>query len=307
MQQHEDLLLKLVRFESKITGRHGIGALVDNGRVLVDLTTDNSPIKNDMRSILANGKQSMKQACDIIATGKGRISVDEVKILAPIIDPPKVIGVGLNYKDHALEAKMAAPSEPVIFTKFSSSIVGPNANIIKPKTSDEVDYEVELVIVIGREGRSIPESEALDYVAGYTIGNDVSARDWQLRKPGSQWSLGKSFDTFSPIGPSIVINPSWAHLGDVHTAPVLDPNNLGINLTLNGKVMQNSNTKEFIFPVQQVVSYLSQVFTLTPGDIIFTGTPAGVGFTRSPPIFLQPGDHVTCSIEHLGSLSNKVV
>ncbi|GAM21261.1 hypothetical protein SAMD00019534_044360 [Acytostelium subglobosum LB1] len=302
-------LLRLVTFETLSTGKRSIGALLDNGRHVVDFASANSKhtLPLDMRSFLNGGKKSMRMAVDIIGTGSGRISVDEVKICAPISDPQKIIAVGLNYKEHAIETKMAFPSEPVVFTKFTNAIIGPNDNIVKPTSSDQVDYEVELVIVIGRECHNVSESTALDYVAGYTVGNDVTARDWQFGKPGGQWSLSKSFNSFSPIGPAIVVNPQWAHLDTNTNSCELDPNNLSIKSTLNGRVMQQSNTKELIFNVQQVVSYLSKVVTLSPGDLIFTGTPYGVGFTRTPPIFLQPGDTISCSIEHLGTLTNKVV
>jgi 2-keto-4-pentenoate hydratase/2-oxohepta-3-ene-1,7-dioic acid hydratase in catechol pathway len=219
-----------------------------------------------------------------------------VSLAAPIPDPPKIICIGLNYKDHAAESKAPIPSEPVLFSKFHNAIIGPDQAIRLPKVSQEVDYEAELVVVIGKRGRYIPEDRAREFVAGYTIGHDVSARDWQLRKPGGQWLAGKTFDTFAPIGPSLVTSDE-----------IPDPHQLRIELRLNGQVMQHSSTSQMIFSVDKLVSYISQVVTLEPGDLIFTGTPPGVGFARRPPVFLKPGDIVEIEIEKLGILRNPVV
>ncbi|EFA75499.1 Fumarylacetoacetate hydrolase domain-containing protein [Heterostelium album PN500] len=183
-------LLKLVTFESLTSGIKSIGALVDNDREVVDFCCDNKVIPNDMKSFIEGGQKTMSYALDIISSGRNRINISNIKLKAPISNPEKVIGIGLNYKEHAIETNMPFPKEPVVFTKFASSIVGPDENIIKPKSTDEVDYEVELVVVIGRECRFVSEANALDYVIGYTVGNDVSARDWQMRKPSGQWSLG---------------------------------------------------------------------------------------------------------------------
>jgi 2-keto-4-pentenoate hydratase/2-oxohepta-3-ene-1,7-dioic acid hydratase in catechol pathway len=167
---------------------------------------------------------------------------------------------------------------------------------VLPRVSQEVDYEAELVLVIGQGGRYIPPSEARRHIAAYCCGNDVSARDWQLRKPGGQWLLGKSFDSFAPFGPTLVTADE-----------IPDPGHLAIELRLNGQVMQRSNTDQFIFGVDELVAYVSQVCTLVPGDLIFTGTPHGVGFARNPPVWLKPGDVVEVEIEKLGVLSNQVV
>src|SRR5262249_56433602 len=175
-------------------------------------------------------------------------------------------------------------------------VSGDGEPIRLPRVSDEVDYEAELVVVIGRGGRHIPRERALEHVGGYAVGHDVSARDWQLNKPGKQWMAGKTFDTFAPIGPELVTPDE-----------VGDPHDLGIRLRLNGQTMQDSSTKQMIFPAPEVVAYLSQVFTLEPGDLIFTGTPPGVGFARKPPVFLKGGDVVEIEIEKLGVLRNPVV
>ena len=196
----------------------------------------------------------------------------------------------------AAESGVPVPTEPVLFSKYPSALIGHGAPIVLPKVSQEVDYEAELVIVIGRKGRHIPQQRAREYVGGYAVGHDVSARDWQLNKPGKQWMAGKNFDTFAPIGPALVT---------VDEVP--DPHNLGIRLRLNGKTMQDSNTGQMIFRVDEIVSYLSQIFTLEPGDLIFTGTPPGVGMARKPPVWLQPGDVVEVEIDGLGTLRNSVV
>lgn len=218
----------------------------------------------------------------------------EVEVLAPILDPQKVIGIGLNYRDHAIESQMAIPEEPVFFTKFASSIIGNGQSIILPEVSSEVDYEAELAVIIGRRGKNIPEKEALQHVAGYTVINDVSARDLQFR--GGQWIKGKALDTFAPIGPFLITADA-----------VPDPHRLGVKLWLNEKLMQNSNTNQLIFSIPQIICFLSKLFTLEAGDIIATGTPPGVGFARKPPVFLKPGDKVQIEIEQIGTLVNSVV
>jgi 2-keto-4-pentenoate hydratase/2-oxohepta-3-ene-1,7-dioic acid hydratase in catechol pathway len=210
-------------------------------------------------------------------------------------DPEKVMCIGLNYADHAAESGAAIPSEPVVFNKFPTAVCAPDAPIVLPRLSSQVDYEAELVVVIGRQGRHIPREQAYTYVAGYTCGHDVSARDWQLAKPGGQWLLGKAFDTFAPFGPELV------------TADEINPGVLDICLRLNGQTMQRSNTRQLIFPVDHLVSYISGICTLKPGDVIFTGTPPGVGFARKPPVFLKPGDTVEVEIEKIGVLRNAVV
>ena len=218
----------------------------------------------------------------------------DVRLLAPIPRPGKIICIGLNYRDHAEEGKMTIPDVPTVFAKFSNSIVGPGAPIVLPKNSAKPDYEAEFVVVIGRRGRHIPEERWRDYVFGYSMLNDVSARDFQMAT--SQWTMGKTFDTFAPFGPEVVTADE-----------VADPHNLGISLTLNGEVLQNSNTRNMIFKTPQLIAFLSSVMTLEPGDIVSTGTPAGVGFARKPPRWLKPGDQTTVRVEGLGELTNPVV
>ena len=216
--------------------------------------------------------------------------------LAPIARPGKVVCIGLNYRDHAEESGLTIPSEPVVFNKFSQCVIGPEEPVILPAVSSKVDYEAELVMVIGKRGKRIAKQDAWGYIAGYTIGNDVSARDWQIGRPGSQWLLGKTADTFAPIGP-------WLVTAD----EVGDARDLRVQLRLNGQTMQDSTTKELIFGMDEIIAHLSQISTLEPGDVIFTGTPPGVGMARKPPVFVQPGDVMEVEIDGFGVLRNAAV
>jgi 2-keto-4-pentenoate hydratase/2-oxohepta-3-ene-1,7-dioic acid hydratase in catechol pathway len=247
--------------------------------------------------LLTAGTDALRRAADAERSPNAvRVPASGAALLPPVPDPPKVLCIGLNYRDHAIEGGKAIPAEPVLFGKFANALIAPGEPIRLPKVSQKVDYEAELVVVIGRRGRDIPAERAFQHVAGYTLGHDVSARDWQFRGEEKQWIIGKTFDTFAPTGP---------HLVTADEVP--DPHSLPIRLRLNGQTMQNSNTREFIFGVPQLIAYLSQVLTLEPGDLIFTGTPPGVGAARKPPVFLKPGDVVEVEIEGLGVLRNPVV
>ncbi len=217
----------------------------------------------------------------------------DVTFHAPITRPQKIIGIGLNYKDHVEETKTQPPKQPLLFAMFASAIVGPEQPIVIPEMSRQVDYEAELAVVIGRRARQVPVENAVDYIAGYTIFNDVSARDLQFSD--GQWLRAKSFDTFAPMGPYLSTK-SALHAGD----------GLAIELRLNGKTMQKSNTNNLIFKVPELVSYISKVMTLEVGDVIATGTPGGVGFVRNPQVFMKPGDVVEIEVEGIGLLRNPV-
>ena len=243
---------------------------------------------------MAEGSQGIARAQAALEKAQPTLP-ETVDLLPPVPNPEKVICVGINYADHAIESGMAPPGEPVIFNKFPTTIRKHGDPIVLPKLSDEVDYEAELVVVIGPGGRNIPQHDALAHVAAYTCGNDVSARDWQKGKPGGQWLLGKSFDSFAPFGPELVTADE-----------VPDPGDLKIALRLCGQTMQDSNTSQLIFAVDKLVAYVSAVCTLSPGDLIFTGTPPGVGMARKPPVWLKPGDTVEVEIEKLGVLRNPV-
>ena len=213
---------------------------------------------------------------------------DTIRWGAPLARPSKIVCVGLNYAKHAAESGMEVPQEPVLFFKATSAIVGPFDNIIIPKGSTKTDWEVELAVVIGKTASYVSEKNAMNHIAGYLLHNDVSERSFQIERSG-QWVKGKSCDTFAPLGPFIATKDE-----------ITDPNNLNLWLKLNGKIMQNSSTSDFIFNIQHVVSYISQFMTLLPGDVISTGTPFGVGLGLIPPKYLKSGDIVELGIEHLG-------
>ena len=213
---------------------------------------------------------------------------------APVPRPGKIICIGLNYRDHAAESNMAIPEKPVMFSKFSTCVIAPGEPVVLPSTSEQVDYEAEMAVVIGRRAKHVSADSAYDYVLGYTAFNDVSARDFQFAD--GQWQRGKSCDTFAPLGQTIVT-----------TDVIKDPHKLSIKLVLNGQTMQDSNTDQLIFGVPALIEFISQSITLEPGDVIATGTPPGVGFARKPPVFLKPGDQMEVLIDGIGGLGNPVV
>ena len=219
------------------------------------------------------------------------------KLLAPI-QPTAIFCIGLNYRKHAEESNAPIPQYPVLFMKSPGAVQHPGDDIVLPRhlLSDEVDYECELAVVIGKPCKNISRENALDYVLGYTCANDVSARDWQIKRGGSQWCRGKTFDTFAPLGPCLVLKDE-----------ISDPNTLRIRTILNGKTMQDSNTSDMIFDIPTLIEFLSGSTTLLPGTVILTGTPQGVGAAMKPQVFLQPGDQVTIDIEKIGALINPVV
>jgi 2-keto-4-pentenoate hydratase/2-oxohepta-3-ene-1,7-dioic acid hydratase in catechol pathway len=252
-----------------------------------------------LEDFIASGENALKTAEDLLKKANDSDSqsvstpISEAALLAPIASPPKIICLGLNYVDHAAETNSAIPDEPVTFMKPHTTIIGPNENIIKPNFVKRLDYEGELAIVMGKKAKNIPVSEAKKYIFGYTILNDVSARDFQFKD--GQWTRGKSFDTFAPTGPCITT-----------TNQLRDTDNLAIRTWVNGELRQNSTTRNMAFNVSEIVHHLSRVMTLEPCDIIATGTPAGVGFVMKPPKYLQHGDVVRIEIEGIGVLENPV-
>ena len=268
------------------------GVAVENG--VVDLQSADDSLPGDIRTLLAtDGGFERARA----AVARDKIApLSDLRLLAPVQAPQKILCVGANYADHAAESGMDIPEEPIIFSKFATALCGPGDEILLPKVGAKVDYEAELVAVIGKQGKNIPQSEAMNYVAGYCCGHDVSARDWQKGKPGGQWTLGKGFDNFAPLGPYLVTADEAG-----------DPNNLRVQMRLNGESMQDSNTSQFIFKIDFLISYISNICTLMPGDLLFTGTPPGVGAARKPPVFLKDGDVCEVEIENLGVLRNPVV
>lgn len=250
----------------------------------------------DVPSLLAHGRESLARIEHQIASAPASavLLLGSVRLLAPVPRPPKLICVGLNYRDHALETNMPIPDVPTIFNKFPSTVIGAGDPIVLPKNSAKPDYEAELAFVIGRGGRHIPADRWQDHVFGYTIVNDVSARDFQMAT--TQWLMGKTFDTFAPMGPWIVTADEIA-----------DPHGLDISLEIGGEVLQHSNTRELIFRIPDLVAYLSSVVTLEPGDVVSTGTPSGVGFARKPPRWLKAGEEVVVKIAGIGELRNPAV
>lgn len=278
--------MRFVRFETG--GQSAIGQL--DGHAVKPFLNAASKSYQCMRRFIEDWIEGARPV-----TGRP-IPLASGKLLHPVKRPEKIFCIGLNYSDHAAETGATVGEVPVVFSKFSSALLPPDEPIRLPSISDQVDLEAELVVVIGRGGRNIPQSVASEHVFGYCCGNDVSARDWQKGKPGGQWLLGKTFDSFAPLGPVIV---SADEIGW--------PVELNIRSRLNQMTMQESNTKQFLFPIEFLIAHLSKFCTLRPGDLIFTGTPSGVGVARTPPVFLKPGDVVEVEIDRIGKLSNPVV
>lgn len=226
--------------------------------------------------------------------GGEKLALEEVELLAPVTRPGKILCIGLNYRDHAIESGMEIPKVPTVFLKLPHAVIGPGAEVVLPTLSQQPDYEAELAAVIGRHARNVRAEDWEQYLLGYTILNDVSARDVQLAT--SQWVLGKSFDTFCPLGPAIVT-----------TDELRDPHALEIQLSIDGETLQHSNTRELIFKLPELIAYLSSIIPLEPGDIISTGTPAGVGLGRTPKRWLRPGEEMAVAIEGIGVLKNRTV
>ena len=274
--------MKLIRFGTINKEKPGVllpdGTKLDVSAFVSDYNEDF--FGNDGIEKLQTWLDKNQDLCPIIE--------DTIRWGAPLARPSKIVCVGLNYAKHAAESGMEVPQEPVLFFKATSAIVGPFDNIIIPKGSTKTDWEVELAIVIGKTASYVSEKNAMDHIAGYVLHNDVSERAFQIERSG-QWVKGKSCDTFAPLGPFIATKDE-----------ITDPNNLKLWLKLNGKIMQNSSTSDFIFNIQHVVSYISQFMTLLPGDVISTGTPFGVGLGLTPPKYLKSGDIVELGIEHLG-------
>jgi len=314
--------MKLVTFAYRGIERVGLleaGQVVDVNRAYAALLAQRGAIRAqamadalvpaEMVSLLEAGEQALTAVREAVSDVLARVasgdqagglrhngvifSSAEVTLKAPLPRPGKLILLGLNYRGHAEETGQKIPEVPTLFAKYRNSIIGPGETILIPRVTEQIDYEAEFAFVIGRRGHDIPRDRALDYVAGYTIVNDVSARDYQFVT--SQWMVGKAFDTHCPMGPALVLKDEIA-----------DPHDLDISLSIAGEVLQRSNTRQLIFKIPETVEYLSQVLTLEPGDVISTGTPSGVGFTRKPPRWLRPGETVRVEISGLGVLENPV-
>jgi 2-keto-4-pentenoate hydratase/2-oxohepta-3-ene-1,7-dioic acid hydratase in catechol pathway len=274
--------MKLVSFSTK-SGETRPGYLFEDTRTILDLSHSGF---TETLGVISREK--------IATVAAEKIPLNDVRLCAPISNPPRIFAIGLNYRDHAKESGMEIPTTPVVFFKLPTAIVGPGDPIVLPKNSTQPDYEAEFAFVIGKGGYRISASHWRDHVYGYTIVNDVSARDVQFSS--TQWSMSKCFPTFCPLGPTITTADEIA-----------DPHALNISLSIDGEVLQNSNTRELVFKIPELIEYLSSITPLLPGDIVSTGTPPGVGLGRNPKRWLKPGETVTVTIEGLGSLTNPVV
>ena len=285
--------MKLLTFSTSDNPAKRLGIMTDNGIIDVARVAEAKGIAapTDINGALSFGVESLQQIMD---AADGYLPEDEV-YFAPCVDnPEKIICIGLNYKKHAEEAGAALPKTPILFSKFNNALAAHTEDIPLPSNAVQYDYEVELGVVIGREARNVTEAEALDYVFGYCTINDLSVRELQMRT--SQWLLGKTMDKGLPIGPYLVTADE-----------VADPHNLQLTTHVNGELRQNSNTSDLVFNINQIISYISQYFTLKPGDVIATGTPEGVILGMDPQVWLQPGDEVAVEIEGLGRCVNKMM
>ena len=282
--------MKLVTFTHE--GRTRLGAVELDA--VVDFADHGRGLPDDMLTFLAQGEAAFNTAREVCASGTGRLALRDVSLEAPIRRPPKILAVGLNYRDHAAEGGFDIPTVPMIFNKQSTAVTGPQGAIYLPKESVQLDYEGEFAFVIGKRCRRVPKEKALDVIAGYTIANDVSVREWQFRSPTT--TMGKSWDTHCPLGPYMATPDE-----------VSDPHNLTLRTWVNGELRQDSNTKNLIFNLSDIIVHLSTAFTLEPGDVICTGTPSGVGLGMDPQVWLKAGDVVRITIDQLGTLENRVI
>lgn len=289
--------MRLVTFNAGQGPRVGVQMGDLQNAPVADVSAVDPSIPSNMRCLLEAGPEILKR-CQEAADMAARMNclVTKFELMSPILNPEKVICIGMNYADHCHEQNFPIPETPIVFNKFSSAVCGPYSNVeFDGRLTKQMDFEVELAVVIGKAGKNIPRDRAMEHVAGYTVAHDVSARDWQLKLNGSQWLLGKTFDTFCPLGPALVTKDS------------MDPHKAGIRCRLNGEIVQDSNTEQLIFKTEYVVEWLSRFFVLRPGDVILTGTPPGVGCFRKPQLWLKHGDLVECEIDGIGTVRNRIV
>jgi 2-keto-4-pentenoate hydratase/2-oxohepta-3-ene-1,7-dioic acid hydratase in catechol pathway len=252
------------------------------------------PVPKTIKELIEGGDSSLERINQVISSPIELLNEDNLQFAPAVSAPGKIICVGTNYRKHALESNLPVPEHPIYFSKYKNSLAGHVQDIVIPSVAKQVDYEVELVVIMGKRAKNVSSSNALNYIFGYATGNDLSARDLQFRN--SQWLYGKAIDGFAPLGPYLVTADE-----------VSDPQNLGLRCWINGELRQNSNTSDMIFSVADLISDLSQIMTLEPGDVIYTGTPEGVILGMEEKRWLQPGDEVTCEVEGLGRLVNKLI
>lgn len=281
--------MKFVQYKEKNSDKQHLGIFSDDGSEIKDL----SGFSNDLKKLIESGVSINEIKSK--ESGLKSVKTSNVEILAPITEPQKILCVGLNYRGHCDEQNKPYPKEPMFFSKYASTLTGPYGNVIAHKISDQIDWEVELAVIIGSKAFHVKKEKALDYVFGYSVAQDISARDWQKQRNGGQFLIGKSMDSFCPLGPCVV-----------HKS-VLDPSDLPITCSVNGVQKQNGRTSELIFDIPDIIERVTQSITLLPGDVILTGTPSGVGMHRNPPEFLKPGDLIESEIEGIGKIFNKVI
>ena len=294
-------MVRLTIFHSD--GKRSLGVLVGgkDATTVADLTAtleaEGKPPLRSMRAFLELGTDEVRRiAAAATATARFHLPLADVRLLSPIYDPQKVICIGMNYVDHCTEQDIPVPTEPLLFSKFASAISAPGDPLPLAPEVQKLDWEVELAIVIGKSGRRVPRDKAMEYVAGYTVAHDVSARDWQLEKNGGQWLVGKTYDGYLPLGPALVTPDELS-----------DPHNLGCRTRVNGETLQDSNTNQMVFKTAELIEWISKFMTINPGDVICSGTPPGVGCFMKPPRFLKDGDVVDVEIDEIGTVTNKVV
>lgn len=282
--------MKFVQFKTG-SSEQRLGVLSPDGSKISDISDHFS---SDLKDLIRSGAtlEAIKQKAD----GAKQLALKDVTLLSPVTNPQKILCVGLNYRGHCEEQNKPIPKEPMFFSKYATAIVGPFDGVVAHKITDQIDWEVELAVIIGKEAKHVSRANAMDYVFGYTVAQDISARDWQKLRNGGQFLIGKSMDSFCPLGPAVV-----------HKSLVADPHNLVISCSVNGVQKQKGNTSELVFRIDDIIERVTQSITLLPGDVILTGTPAGVGMHRSPPEFLKVGDVIDSEIESLGKIKNAVV
>lgn len=287
-------IMRFVQFLRKNDDRMRLGVVSEDGSNIVELS-GGSCVSNDMRTFIAQ-EYSLSELQKKLDVAKPEEMNDNFTLLPPVTNPDKIICIGLNYKDHCEEQNKQPPKEPMFFSKYNNTLTGPLDSVVANKITNKIDWEIELAVIIGKKCKDVTIEQAMDYIFGYTVAQDISARDWQKERNGGQFLIGKSMDTFLPLGPAIV-----------HKTLIKDPYDLKMTCKINGVEKQNGISGNMIFKIDDIISRLSQSITLLPGDVILTGTPKGVGMHRSPPEYLKEGDVIESEIQCLGKMINKVV
>lgn len=289
------ITMRFVQFTKD--GDRKLGLEIKDGKAIVDLNAANPELPSNLRDFIKGGDVNLKKVQRMLDIDDYALNTDSVRLEAPILRPEKVLCVGMNYRDHCREQGATVPEEPVVFGKFPSCIIGPQDDLHYPAETQKLDWEVELALVIGKEAKHVQKDQAMDYIFGFSVALDVSARDWQNKlKNGGQVLLGKAMDEFCPLGPVVVTKDE---VNDVH--------NLGIRCRVNGIIKQSSNTNQLVHRSEAIIAHISRFITLKPGDVVLTGSPPGVGFTRNPPEFLKRGDVVESEIENIGQICTRLV